>query len=109
MLRPKKYLKKTRIKQYNTLELPALLYSSDKWTFKTRDTRRITAAETKCMRKRAGYTWTEYKPSTQIAKQLNTTPFLVRIQEYRRKCLQHTNRMPLNGLLRIRKKVQTNR
>jgi hypothetical protein len=81
MFRPKKYLKKTRMKHYNTLDLPALLYSSNNWTIKTRDTRRITAAELKCMRKTTGYTWRDYKPNTEIAKQLNTTPVLVRIQK----------------------------
>ena len=43
---------KTRIKLYNTLALPVLLYSSDNWTIKARDASRITAAEMKCMRKK---------------------------------------------------------
>ena len=72
MFRPKKYLNKTRIKQQNTLELPTLLQSSDNWTIETRETRRIRAAEMKCKRKTAGYTWTDYKPNTQFAKQINT-------------------------------------
>ena len=38
-------LKKTRIKLYITLALPALLYGSENWTIKARDKRRITAAE----------------------------------------------------------------
>jgi hypothetical protein len=37
---------------------PTLLYSSENWTIKARDTRRITAAEMKYKRKTAGYTWT---------------------------------------------------
>jgi hypothetical protein len=45
----KKILKKTRIKFYNTLALPVLLYGSETWTVKVRDTRRITAAEMKYM------------------------------------------------------------
>jgi len=40
-------LKKTRIKLYNTLVLPALSYGSENWTIKARDARRITAAEMK--------------------------------------------------------------
>jgi hypothetical protein len=51
MFRPKK----TRIKLYSTLALPTLLYGSENWTTKARDARRITAAEMKCMRTRAGY------------------------------------------------------
>ena len=52
----KKTLKKTRIKLYNTLALPVLLYGSETWTIKARDARRITAAQTKYMRRTAGYT-----------------------------------------------------
>jgi hypothetical protein len=55
------------------------------------------------MRKTAGNTWTDFKPYTEIAKQLNTTPGLVKMQEYRRYFLQHTNRMPRNRLSRILK------
>jgi hypothetical protein len=47
----KKTLKKTRIKLYNTLALPVLLHGCKTWTFKARDTRRITAAEMKYMRR----------------------------------------------------------
>ena len=53
----KKTLKKTRIKLYNTLALSILLYGSETWTVKARDARRITAAQMKCMRRTAGYTW----------------------------------------------------
>jgi len=45
-----------RIKLYNTLALPALLYGSENWTIKATDPRRITAAEMKNMRKTAEYT-----------------------------------------------------
>jgi hypothetical protein len=40
-------LKKTRIKLYNTLALPALLYGSITWTVKARDASRISASERK--------------------------------------------------------------
>ena len=71
-----KTLKKTRIKLYNTLALPVLLYGSETWTVKARDARRITAAEMKYMRRTAGYTGTDYKTNTQIAKKLKITPIL---------------------------------
>jgi hypothetical protein len=57
VFRPQKTLKKTRIKLYNTLALPVLLYGSETWTVKARDARRITAAEMKHVRRTAGYTW----------------------------------------------------
>jgi hypothetical protein len=52
VFRPQKTLKKTRIKLCNTLALPVLLYGSETWTIKAGDARRITAAETKYMRKK---------------------------------------------------------
>jgi hypothetical protein len=46
-----------------------LLYISQTCTIKARDTRRITATEKKYMRRKAGYTWTDYKTNTKIAKE----------------------------------------
>jgi hypothetical protein len=39
----------------------------------------------------AGYTWTDHKTNTEIAKQLNITPVLVKIQNYKRNWIQHVN------------------
>jgi hypothetical protein len=45
-------------------------------TIKARDTRRITAAEIKHMRRTAGYIWTDNKTNAQIAKGIkNNTNF----------------------------------
>jgi hypothetical protein len=77
----KKALKKTRIKLYNTLALPVLLYGSETWTIKASDVRRITAAEMKYLRSTAGYTWTDYKTNAQIAKKLEITPILDKLLE----------------------------
>jgi hypothetical protein len=68
VFRPQKTLKKTRIKLYNTLAFPVLLYGSERLTIKARDARRITAAEMKYMRRTAGYTLADYKTNTQITK-----------------------------------------
>jgi hypothetical protein len=40
--------------------LPALLYGRENWNL-ARCARGITATELECMRKTAGYTWTDYK------------------------------------------------
>jgi hypothetical protein len=73
----------TRIKLYNTLAFPVLLYGSETWTIKARDARRITTVEMKYMKRTAGYTWTDYKTNTQIAKELKITPRLDKQLEYR--------------------------
>jgi hypothetical protein len=99
----KKTLKKTRVKLYNTLALPVLLYGSETWTIKARDSRRITVEEMKYTRRTAGYTWTEYKANTQIAKELKITPILDQLLEYKRNWIQHVNRMPRKRLPRVMK------
>ena len=81
VIRPQKTLKNTRIKLYNTLALPVLLYGSETWTVKARDARRITAAEMKYMRKTARCTWTDHKTNAQIAKELKITPILDKLLE----------------------------
>jgi hypothetical protein len=76
MLRKHKPSKKTRIRLHNTLVLAVLLYSSENWIIKARDSRRLAVAEMKYMRKTAGYTWKNYKTNTKIAKELNMVPVL---------------------------------
>jgi len=79
-----------------------LLYGSETWTVKASDTRRITAAEMKYMRRTAGYTWTDYR-TNEIAKELKITPILDKLMEYKRSWIQHVNRMPRNKLPRVMK------
>ena len=80
------------------MALSASLHFSENWNMRARDARRRTVAEMKHTRKTAGYIWTDYRTNKQIAKELNITPVLRKIQEYRRNWLQHTNRMPHNRL-----------
>ena len=68
----------------------------ENWTVKTRDARRITAAEMKYKRITAGYIWTDYKTNAQIAKELKITPILDELLEYKRNWIQHVNRLPRN-------------
>lgn len=44
-------------------------------------------------RKNAGYTTTDYKTKTEVAKELNKAPVLDKIQDCRRNCIQHVKRM----------------
>jgi hypothetical protein len=72
-------------------------------SIKASDARRITAAEMKYVRRTAGYTWTDCKTNAQIAKELNVTPVLDKLLEYKRNWIQHVNRMPRNRLPRVMK------
>jgi hypothetical protein len=105
VFRQEKTLKKTRIKLYNTLAIPALLYGSENWTVKARDATRITATEMKYRIRTAGETWTDHKTNTEIAEELNIAPVLDKIQDYKRKWIQHVNRMPCSRLPRLIRKT----
>jgi hypothetical protein len=70
-----------------------LLYGSETWTVKARDGRGITA----------GYTGTDYRTNTQIAKELKITQILGKLLEYKRNWIQRVNRMPRNRLPRVMK------
>jgi hypothetical protein len=61
-----------------------LLYGSETWTIKAGDARRITAAKMKCMRRTAGYIWSDYKTNAQIAKELKITPILDKLLKCKR-------------------------
>ena len=80
-----------------------MLYGRETWTVKARDARRITAAEMKYMRRTAGYTWTDYKTSAQIAKELKITPVWVKLLEHKISWIQYVNGKSRNILPRITK------
>jgi hypothetical protein len=101
VFRPQKALEKARIKLYSTPALPALLYGSETWTVEAREARRITATEMKYMRITAGYSWTDHKANKEMAKELNITPVLDKIQGYNTNWTHHVNRTPRNRLVRV--------
>jgi hypothetical protein len=102
-IRPQKTLKNTKIKLYNTLAIPILLYVSETWIIKVSGAIRITAAEMKYMRRTSGYTWADYKTNVQIANELKITPIFYKLLEYRRSWMQYVKRMPRNRLPRVMK------
>jgi phage anti-repressor protein len=63
----------------------------------------------KYMRITAGYTSTDHKTNTEIAKELNITTALGKTQHCKRKWIKHVDRMRRNGLPRIIKKLHTKR
>jgi hypothetical protein len=44
---------------------------------------------------------TDHKTNTEIAKELNIIPVLDKIHDYKKKWIQHINRMPRNRLSRL--------
>jgi hypothetical protein len=78
-----------------------MLYGSETLTIKARDARRISTGMMKCMRRRAGYTRTDYKTNKQITEELKITLILEKLLEYKRNYIRHANRMPRNRLPRV--------
>jgi hypothetical protein len=62
----------------------------------------------KYMRRTAGYTGTDYRINTQIAKEIKITPILDKLLEYKRNWIQHLNRMPRNRLPWVMKHYSPN-
>jgi hypothetical protein len=54
----------------------------------------------KFTRKTAGYTWTDYKTNTEIAKELNIIPDLDEMQDYRNNWTRCVSRMSFYRLHR---------
>ena len=67
VFRPLKNLKKPRIKLYNTVALPSLLYGSENRTIKGREKKRSSRNE---LYEKSSYPWTDYKTHTPTAKEL---------------------------------------
>ena len=74
-----------------------------KATIKAIDARRITAAEIKYRKRTTGYTWTNYKTNAQIANELEITPILDKLLEYKKSWIKHVNKMPRDRLPRVMK------
>ena len=91
-----------RITAAETKHLKKLIRAAT-WTIKASDARRITAAEMKNLRRTAGYTWIDYKTNAEITKELKITPMLDKLLEYKRSWIQHINRMLGNRLPRVMK------
>lgn len=48
--------KTTKLKVWNTLAVPTLIYGSEIWTLRKEDVTKLTTSEMKFLRKTAGYT-----------------------------------------------------
>jgi len=62
------------VKILNTLALPTLLYGCETWAIKEQDKSRLTSAEMKFLKRRAKYTWQNYKPNEDILSELEINP-----------------------------------
>jgi hypothetical protein len=82
VLKPNQIHKTTRLKVYNTLAVPTLIYGSGMWTLIKQDKTRLTTSEMKCLRKTAGYTLMDHKQNEEIIQEPQVAPIINKIQNY---------------------------
>ncbi|KAJ4434293.1 hypothetical protein ANN_22845 [Periplaneta americana] len=100
-LKAKLVQKSTRIKIYNTLALPFLLYGSEIWSLKKKDMNRIKAMEMKFLRRTAGYTLLDRKRNEEILEQLEVESVEEKISRYKFNWLDHVRRMENSRIPKI--------
>jgi len=79
-LKPSQVQIHTRLKIYNVLTLPTLLYGCKTWAIIEQDKCRITSAEMEFMGRTAKYTWQDYKTNKDILSEFKIDPVVKKIQ-----------------------------
>jgi hypothetical protein len=71
--------KHTRLKIYNTLALPALLYGCETWAISEQDKSRITSAKMKFVRRKS---MLDYETNEDITSELKISSVVKKFQNY---------------------------
>jgi hypothetical protein len=66
VLKPNQVQKSSRMKIYNTLAIPTLIYGSEIWTLTQQNKSRLKASEMKFLRRTAGHTLLDHKKNEDI-------------------------------------------
>jgi hypothetical protein len=77
-----------KIFEYNTSQLPTVLYGCKTWAFREQDKSRIQSGKTKFMRRRTKYTWQYYETNEDILSEFKINPAVKKIKNYRNKWIQ---------------------
>lgn len=93
--------KETRIKFYNTMAIPVLLYGSESWVPKKSTYTQLQSAEMKFLRRTKGCTREDRFKNDEIREELNVKSLNERMMEYRNKWLQHVQRMDNSRLPKL--------
>jgi hypothetical protein len=86
--------KTTQMKFYKVMALPVLLYGSEAWTIKRKNMRKIQATEMRYLRSVKGYTNLGLIKNEDIRKELDIDSTQYKIENYRKKWIEHLDRMP---------------
>lgn len=86
--------KETRVKFFNTVAIPVLMYGNEIRVMSEKDKSRIQAAEMKFMRSTLGFTILDKKRNTDIRQELKVEPLLDTLRRNRQRWCEHLERMP---------------
>ena len=91
-----------KVRLFNSLIIPIALYSSETWSIKADDERRISAFETKCLRRIAGITYIDRVSNEDLRKLLRCPCTIMdRVRSQQLCWLGHIQRMSANQLPKI--------
>lgn len=84
----------TRIKFFNTVAVPVLMYGDEARVTSKKDNSKIQAAEMKFLRSTLGYNILDKKKSTEIRNKLGVEPLLEKLERNQKRWYEHLIRMP---------------
>jgi hypothetical protein len=99
--KPSLVQKSLKIKIYNTLALPTLLYGNEIWTLKQKDKNRLTSGEMKFFRRTAEYALFDHKRDEEILEELKVEPVGEKLRRYKSNWLQQVTRKNKNRVPKI--------
>ena len=86
--------KRTKIRVFEALVLPVLLYGCETWTLNANLRRRIDAFGNKCLRRIMGYSWRDRVTNQRLLRETETRPITNRVEQRQLRLFGHVARLP---------------
>lgn len=90
----KQYSKKTKIKLFNTLVKPILLYGSETWKTNAKEYAKLDSFQYQCLKRIQGIFWPSIISKEKLQKETGSAPMSIEIRRRKWKFLGHVLRMP---------------
>ena len=90
----KRYNRKTKIRLFNTLVKPVLLYGSETWKTNAQDNRKLDSFQYQCLKRSLGIFWPYIVSIDELNERTGCTRMSVEVKRRRWRFLGHVLRMP---------------
>lgn len=90
----KQYSKKTKIKLFNTLVKPVILYGSETWKANAKDYEKLDSFQYQCLKRIQGIFWPYIISKEELQRETGSAPMSREVRRRRWKFLGHVLRMP---------------